>query len=364
MIICSYGLLQHNSELLIDKQWNTIVLDEAQAIKNAQTQRWKAVMKLKGNARIALSGTPIENHLGELWSIFSFINPGLLGSIKSFQNKYSTPIENNQAPDKVLALKTLVSPYILRRIKSEVLTELPPKIEQTIHIEPSEEEVVFYEALRRNAEERMAQLLAENNRIAVLAEITKLRQACCDSSLVDGAIRLENSKIATFIETVKNIIDNGHKALVFSQFVSFLSIVRQRLEKEGINYHYLDGSSSPAQRKASVQAFQGGDRDLFLLSLKAGGSGLNLTAADYVIHLDPWWNPAVEDQASDRAHRIGQERPVTIYRLIMQNTIEEKIISLHEHKRNLANDLLSGQGVSGKLSNKDLMDLITGKHKG
>ena len=364
VIICSYGLLQHNSELLIDKQWNTIVLDEAQAIKNAQTQRWKAVMKLKGNARIALSGTPIENHLGELWSIFSFINPGLLGSIKSFQNKYSTPIENNQAPDKVLALKTLVSPYILRRIKSEVLTELPPKIEQTIHIEPSEEEVVFYEALRRNAEERMAQLLAENNRIAVLAEITKLRQACCDSSLVDGAIRLENSKIATFIETVKNIIDNGHKALVFSQFVSFLSIVRQRLEKEGINYHYLDGSSSPAQRKASVQAFQGGDRDLFLLSLKAGGSGLNLTAADYVIHLDPWWNPAVEDQASDRAHRIGQERPVTIYRLIMQNTIEEKIISLHEHKRNLANDLLSGQGVSGKLSNKDLMDLITGKHKG
>ena len=359
VVICSYGLLQYNDELLAEKQWETIVLDEAQAIKNANTQRWKTVMKLKGKRRIALSGTPIENHLGELWSIFSFINPGLLGTIKSFQNKYSTPIESQQAPDKLLALRSLVSPYILRRIKSEVLTELPPKTEQTIHVEQSAEELVFYEALRRNAEERMAHFMEENNRIAVLAEITKLRQACCDSSLVDSAISLNNSKLNAFIETVKNIIDNGHKALVFSQYVSFLAIVKKRIEAEKISYQYLDGSTSPAQRKRSVNAFQAGEGDLFLLSLKAGGSGLNLTAADYVIHLDPWWNPAVEDQASDRAHRIGQERPVTIYRFIMQNTIEEKIISLHEHKRNLANELLSGQGVSGKLSNEDLMSLIT-----
>ena len=359
VVICSYGLLQYNDELLAEKQWETIVLDEAQAIKNANTQRWKTVMKLKGKRRIALSGTPIENHLGELWSIFSFINPGLLGTIKSFQNKYSTPIESQQAPDKLLALRSLVSPYILRRIKSEVLTELPPKTEQTIHVEQSAEELVFYEALRRNAEERMAHFMEENNRIAVLAEITKLRQACCDSSLVDSAISLNNSKLNAFIETVKNIIDNGHKALVFSQYVSFLAIVKKRIEAEKISYQYIDGSTSPAQRKRSVNAFQAGEGDLFLLSLKAGGSGLNLTAADYVIHLDPWWNPAVEDQASDRAHRIGQERPVTIYRFIMQNTIEEKIISLHEHKRNLANELLSGQGVSGKLSNEDLMSLIT-----
>jgi len=359
VIICSYGLLQHNETLLINKQWETIVLDEAQAIKNANTQRWKTVMKLKGSSRIALSGTPIENHLGELWSIFSFINPGLLGTIKSFQNKYSTPIENKQAPDKVVALRALVSPYILRRIKSNVLTELPPKTEQTIHIEQSAEEATFYEALRRNAETNMTHFLAENNRIAVLAEITKLRRACCDSSLVDSAISLKNSKLDSFIETVKNIIDNGHKALVFSQYVSFLAIVRKRIEEEKISYQYLDGSTTPANRKKSVTAFQAGEGDLFLLSLKAGGSGLNLTAADYVIHLDPWWNPAVEDQASDRAHRIGQERPVTIYRFVMQNTIEEKIISLHEHKRNLANELLSGQSVSGKLSNDDLMNLIT-----
>ncbi|MCX7121155.1 MAG: DEAD/DEAH box helicase [Gammaproteobacteria bacterium] len=359
VIICSYGLLQHNDKLLINKQWETIVLDEAQAIKNASTQRWKNVMALKGKNRIALSGTPIENHLGELWSIFSFINPGLLGSIKSFQNKYSTPIETKQEPDKVHALKTLVSPYILRRLKSEVLTELPPKTEQTIRVEQSEEEAIFYEALRRKTEERMASLMTANNRIGVLAEITKLRQACCDSSLVDKSLSIENSKLNAFIETCKNIIDNGHKALVFSQYVSFLHIVRARIESEKINYQYLDGSTSPVNRKKSVEAFQSGEGDLFLLSLKAGGSGLNLTAADYVIHLDPWWNPAVEDQASDRAHRIGQERPVTIYRFIMQNTIEEKILSMHEHKRNLANELLSGQGISGKLSNEDLMSLIT-----
>ena len=359
VIICSYGLLQHNGDLLTDKKWETIVLDEAQAIKNAQTQRWKTVMKLKGKSRIALSGTPIENHLGELWSIFSFINPGLLGSIKHFQDKYSTPIETKQAPDKIHALRALVQPYILRRIKSDVLKELPPKTEQTIHVEPTEQEATFYEALRRTAAERMAHFMAENNRISVLAEITKLRQACCDSSLVDSSVNLDNSKLNAFIETVKNIIENGHKALVFSQYVSFLSIVRQRIEAEKIEYQYLDGSTSAGLRKKSVEAFQNGEGDLFLLSLKAGGSGLNLTAADYVIHLDPWWNPAVEDQASDRAHRIGQERPVTIYRFVMRNTIEEKIIALHEHKRNLANELLSGQGVSGKLSNDDLMNLIS-----
>jgi superfamily II DNA or RNA helicase len=362
VLICSYGLLQHNGDLLADKQWETIVLDEAQAIKNAHTQRWKAVMKLKGNSRIALSGTPIENHLGELWSIFSFINPGLLGNLKSFQNKYSTPIETKQSPDTLHALRSLVQPYILRRIKSEVLRELPPKIEQTIHVEPSEAEATFYEALRRTAAERMTEFMEQKDSISVLAEITKLRRACCDSSLVDESVRIENSKLKLFMETVTNIIENGHKVLVFSQYVSFLKIVKARIDETNFSYQYLDGSTTPAQRKKSVEAFQSGEGDLFLLSLKAGGSGLNLTAADYVIHLDPWWNPAVEDQASDRAHRFGQERPVTIYRFVMQNTIEEKIIALHEQKRNLANDLLSGQGISGKLSNEDLMNLISQSH--
>jgi len=358
VIICSYGLLQRHATLLTDKAWETLVLDEAQAIKNANTQRWKRVMQLRGRHRVALSGTPIENHLGELWSIFSFLNPGLLGSLKSFQNKYIAPIENGHGAHQMQALRALVSPYILRRIKSEVLRELPPKTEQVIYIEPTSEERAFYEALRRSAEKQVAELMEGNNRIAVLAEITKLRQACCDSSLVDASLTLENSKLNMFIKTVKNLIENGHKALIFSQYVSFLKLVKERLEQENIAYQYLDGATSPANRKKAVTAFQGGEGDLFLLSLKAGGSGLNLTAADYVIHLDPWWNPAVEDQASDRAHRIGQERPVTIYRLIMQNTIEQKILDLHQRKRNLASELLSGQGVSGKLSNHDLMQLI------
>jgi len=249
VIICSYGLLQYNGDLLTDKQWETIVLDEAQAIKNAQTQRWKTVMKLKGKSRIALSGTPIENHLGELWSLFSFINPGLLGSVKHFQNKYSIPIETKQSPDRIHALRSLVQPYILRRIKSDVLKELPPKTEQTIHVEPTDEEATFYEALRRIAEKRMEHFMAENNRISALAEITKLRLACCDSSLVDTSVRIENSKLNAFIETVKNIIENGHKALVFSQYVSFLDIVRKRVEAEKIDYQYLDGATSAAKRK-------------------------------------------------------------------------------------------------------------------
>ena len=358
VIICSYGLLQRNSTLLTDKAWETLVLDEAQAIKNANTQRWKSVMKLKASNRVALSGTPIENHLGELWSIFSFLNPGLLGSLKLFQNKYISPIENGHGSHQMQALRALVSPYILRRIKSDVLRELPPKTEQVIYIEPTPEETAFYEALRRSAEKQVAELMEGNNRIAVLAEITKLRQACCDSSLVDASLTLDNSKLNMFIKTVNNLIENGHKVLVFSQYVSFLKLVKARLDAENIVYQYLDGATSPAHRKKAVTAFQGGEGDLFLLSLKAGGSGLNLTAADYVIHLDPWWNPAVEDQASDRAHRIGQERPVTIYRLIMKNTIEQKILDLHQRKRNLASELLSGQGVSGKLSNDDLMHLI------
>jgi len=358
VLICSYGLLHHNEEMLSKKTWETIIIDEAQAIKNPNTKRWKAAMKLKGKVRVALTGTPIENHLGELWSISNFINPGMLGSQKYFQKNYATPIEGDQNADKMQALKSLMNPYILRRLKSEVLSELPPKTEQTIYIEPTDEETAFYEALRQNAMEKLASSDKSNNRITILAEISKLRQACCDSSLANSDVSISNSKLKYFRETLSNIIENGHKVLVFSQYVRFLNIIQEALKEDKIHYQYIDGSTPQAQRKKNVEAFQDGDGDVFLLSLKAGGSGLNLTAADYVIHLDPWWNPAVEDQASDRAHRIGQERPVTIYRLIMKNTIEEKIISLHKDKRNLATDLLDGQNMSGKLSDDDLINLI------
>ena len=359
VLVCSYGLLHHNNEVMSKKKWQTIILDEAQAIKNPQTRRWKSVMSLNSKVRVALTGTPIENHLGELWSIFNFINPGMLGSLKHFQNRFSLPIERDKNTQKMHSLRTLVQPYILRRLKSEVLNELPPKTSQTIYIEPSDEEVAFYDALRRNASEKILSM-DKSNPIAILAEISKLRQACCDSSMVNADVNIENSKLRYFKDLLCNIIDNGHKVLVFSQYVKFLVKVQDVLQENAVKYQYIDGSTPQNKRSEAVQAFQSGEGDAFILSLKAGGSGLNLTAADYVIHLDPWWNPAVEDQASDRAHRIGQERPVTIYRLIMKNTIEEKIINLHKSKRDLANDLLSEQGIGGKLSEQDLLELITG----
>ena len=361
ILICSYGLLL-SSEYLLEKAWQMTILDEAQAIKNSGTKRWKCVTRLNSRCRVALTGTPIENHLGELWSIFRFLNPGLLGSLAFFQERFSDPIERFHDPIAQRALKNLISPYILRRTKSEVLLELPPKIEQHILIEPTAEEMAFYEAVRIKALERIQQIDAENKnkRFSILAEISRLRQACCDASLVDEQIVITSSKLKTFLMLVKNLIDNQHKVLIFSQYVRYLSKIKTVLEQEAIIYQYLDGTTTMKERQRVVEAFQAGEGDLFLISLKAGGTGLNLTAADYVIILDPWWNPAVEDQAADSAHRMGQLRPVTVYRLIMKNSIEEKIVALHKDKKDLAADLLNGSDLSGKLSEEALVGLITG----
>ncbi len=365
VLICSYNLLVQTKDIVIEKKWRVVVLDEAQAIKNHDTKRWQCATKLKSNCRIALTGTPIENHLGELWSIFRFLNPGLLGSLQAFQDRYANPIEKYQDPVAKRALKNLVSPYILRRTKTEVLKELPPKTEQSILIEPTAEETAFYEAVRIKALQRLKQLDNSNTpggtgskRFSILAEISRLRQACCHSTLVDSDINLASSKIKIFLNITRNLIDNKHKALVFSQYVRYLEKIKEVLNDEKITYQYLDGSTPIKIRQETVQAFQQGEGELFLISLKAGGSGLNLTAADYVIILDPWWNPAVEDQAADRVHRIGQQRPVTIYRLIMKNSIEEKIIKLHKDKKDLADDLLSGSDISGKITEEELMRLI------
>ena len=364
ILICSYGLLHQAGDLLLDKSWQMIILDEAQAIKNSDTKRWKYATQLNSKCRIALTGTPIENHLGELWSIFRFLNPGLLGSLAFFQQRFSGPIEKYNDPIAKRALKNLVSPYILRRTKTEVLLELPPKIEQSILIEPSHEEIAFYEAVRVKALERISEInqSEEKNtkRFSILAEISRLRQACCHASLVDENITIASSKIKTFLTLAKNIIENKHKALIFSQFVRYLDKIKEVLDQEKIHYQYLDGSTPMKDRKRAVDDFQSGIGDLFLISLKAGGTGLNLTAADYVIILDPWWNPAVEDQAADRAHRMGQLRPVTVYRLIMKNSIEEKILTLHKNKKDLAADLLSGSDMAGKISEEELVGLITG----
>lgn len=356
VLVTTYGLLQSEVELFSEKDFATVVLDEAHVIKNYNTKTSKASMQLKAGFRLALTGTPLQNHLGETWNLFNFINPGLLGNLNHFTDTFIKP-ENENARK---LLKKLIKPFILRRTKSTVLDELPPKTEIVKKVQLSETEMAFYEALRRQA---LQQIESTDNdpfskQFQVLAEITKLRQASCNPRLVDGNIEIESSKLATFLDIVDELTENNHRALVFSQFVSHLAIVRQALDKKGIPYQYLDGSTPMARREVAVKEFQAGNGQLFLISLKAGGLGLNLTAADYVIHLDPWWNPAVEDQASDRAHRIGQSRPVTIYRLVAENTIEEKIIRLHVTKRDLAESLLEGSDQSAKLSLSELVALI------
>ena len=361
VIIASYGLLQQDSEQFIEKRWATIVLDEAQAIKNINAKRTKTAHKLQGDFKLVTTGTPIENHLGELWSIFRFLNPGLLGTQQQFMQHYITPIERDSDADARQHLKKLIQPFILRRTKTQVLNELPPKTEITMEIPFSEGERALYEAVRSSALENLAKDKGSNQggeHLKVLAAITKLRLASCHPKLVMADSTLSSSKLERFGELVEELIENNHKALVFSQFVKYLSIIREYLDKRGIKYQYLDGSTPVAQRKTRVDAFQNGEGELFLISLKAGGSGLNLTAADYVIHMDPWWNPAVENQASDRAHRIGQTRPVTIYRLVAENTIEQKIVKLHEHKRDLAESLLEGSDMSGSMSSDQMLELM------
>ena len=360
VLICSYGLLYQTEEALTGRDWRMIVLDEAQAIKNAETKRAQTVQALQGKFRLALTGTPVENYLDEIWSLFSFVNPGVLGSREAFQKRFTRPIERDKDAHARQALRSLLRPFLLRRTKAAVLSELPPRTEQTLNVEMTEGERAFYEALRQRSLERLAVLdMPEGKRkIQILAEITRLRRACCNPALIDAAAGVPSGKLDAFMELVEDLIRNRHKALVFSQFVGHLELVRAALDAKGIRYEYLDGGTPSAERERRVAAFQAGSADLFLISLRAGGTGLNLTAADYVVHLDPWWNPAVEDQASDRAHRIGQERPVTIYRLIMRDSIEEQILRLHRDKRDLASDLLEGTETTARLSEEALLDLI------
>ncbi len=357
--ICSYGLMYTEAARFQAQTWHTVVLDEAQAIKNMATRRSQAAMGLNADFRLIMTGTPLENHLGELWNLFQFINPGLLGSLEHFQQRFAAPIERDGCQLTRRRLKKLIQPFLLRRTKIQVLAELPSRTELTLQVELSKEEATLYEALRCRALEKLAE--AGNDRaqhLKILAEIMRLRRACCHPKLVVPESGISGSKLALFSETIDELLDNHHKALVFSQFVDHLTILREELDRKGVSYQYLDGGTPAAQRKKRVEAFQSGEGDVFLISLRAGGLGLNLTAADYVLHMDPWWNPAVEDQASDRAHRLGQQRPVTIYRFITKGTIEERITDLHASKRDLADSLLEGTHLSGKLTAEQLLKLI------
>ncbi len=362
LVIVSYQLLQRDVEFFASRKWHTLVLDEAQFIKNYQTKTSQAVRRLETDWQIALSGTPLENHLGELWSLMRVICPGLLGSWERFRKQFAEPIERDRDRERLEGLGRLVRPFILRRTKREVLQELPPRTEIVQFAELSENERKKYDAARMAA---LSDLTSTGNgendqqkRMRVLAWLTKLRQLACHPRLVDTRWAGTSAKLDMLMEIVDELREGEHRALVFSQFVQHLTLVRQALDKANISYQYLDGATPAGKRQQAIDAFQAGEGELFLISLKAGGTGLNLTAADYVIHMDPWWNPAVEDQATDRAHRIGQERSVTVYRLVAKDTIEEQILALHEEKRELISGVLDGADRAGKMSSEDLINLI------
>ena len=357
VIVTTYGILLSIQDDITSKHWNVACLDEAHIIKNRGAKTSAAAMRIQANNRVMLTGTPVQNHLGELWSLFQFVNPGLLGTYEHFSRKFIVPIEGYQDREKQEQLERIVHPFMLRRTKQAVLRELPEKTEIYYPVEMSTDEIAIYESIRTRAE-KMLQAKGNNFDMNVLTEITRLRQAACSVQLIEPKWTGESSKITALVELLQGVIEGGNRGLVFSQFVSFLTLVRKELDRLGMHYFYIDGSTPVKQRTEMVEAFQQGTNPLFLISLKAGGLGLNLTGANYVFHLDPWWNPAIEQQATDRAYRIGQNQAVTVYHLVSQHTIEEKILRLHQTKRDLADNILAGTDVSHRLTGKDLLELV------
>ncbi|MEZ5939781.1 MAG: SNF2-related protein [Planctomycetaceae bacterium] len=361
LIITTYGTLRKDIEAIREIDFDYVVLDEATAIKNSSSLTAKACRLLKGRHRLALSGTPIENHLGELWSLFEFLNPGLLGNEVAFKRRANSIAAN---PESQKLLSRAIAPFVLRRTKSEVLTELPDKSEQILYCDLVGKQRKGYDELRDYYRVSLAGTIAEkglkNSKIHVLEALLRLRQAACHPGLVDEKQAKQSSaKLQLLWEQLENTLEEGHKALVFSQFTSLLAILRRQLDNRAIQYAYLDGQTN--NRKDCVTQFQSNeDCKLFLISLKAGGHGLNLTAADHVFILDPWWNPAVEAQAIDRAHRMGQQNPVFVYRIIARDTVEEKVLELQQGKRELAEAIVtSNSNLIRSLTKEDLSLLLS-----
>ncbi len=362
LVLITYGTLKRDIERLARIEFDYCILDEAQAIKNAKTAAARAVRRLRAEHRLVATGTPVENHLGELWSLFEFLNPGLLGRSSSFQSLTGAARQVPQETRERLA--TALRPFLLRRTKRQVAPELPPKTEQTILCEVEGTQRRLYDELREHYRRSLAAKVARQgwakSKIQVLEALLRLRQAACHPGLLDPArARDESAKFESLLPRLEEILEEGSKALVFSQFTSLLSLLKLRLDAKHWSYEYLDGATT--DRQARVERFQNApDCPLFLVSLKAGGLGLNLTAAEYVFLLDPWWNPAVEAQAIDRAHRIGQRRPVFAYRLIARNTVEERILELQAGKRELADALLGGDPTPLASLTRDDFELLLG----
>jgi SNF2 family DNA or RNA helicase len=364
VVITTYPLIARDREVLLTRDWHMAVLDEAQMVKNpdAATTRW--LREVKARHRFCLTGTPMENHLGELWSIMSFVNPGYLGDKAAFSRQWRIPIEKRADKGRAAVLAQRVKPFLLRRTKAEVAAELPAKSEivEQIVLEGSQRDL--YDSIRLSMSDKVRKAIQERglarSHIIVLEALLRLRQVCCDPALLklDDGIERESAKLDRLLEMVLELLSEGRKIIVFSQFSSMLDLIRRRLDAErGVRYSILTGETR--DRKSAIDGFQNGASDVFLVSLKAGGVGLNLTAADTVMIFDPWWNPAVEEQAIDRAHRIGQDKAVFVYRLVAAGTIEEKMDELKARKRALADSLFDREGrIAAALTEEDVRSLF------
>jgi superfamily II DNA or RNA helicase len=359
--LTTYGILRLDRETLAAAEWESIVLDEAHVIKNPESQMAQAAHSLRAPFRIALSGTPVENRLSDLWSQFQFVNPGLLGTREDFEDRYGAPISRGDRATES-RLRTRIKPFLLRRLKRDVAPELPPRTEVLLHCELTQDERSLYEAiLAASRQEVLAQLGEGGSVFAALETLLRLRQACCHPALVPGQAQSapsSSSKTSLLLETLQTSISMRHRSLVFSQWTSYLDLIEPLLQSAGIDFCRLDGTTP--NREEVVRRFQAPDGPpVFLLSLKAGGVGLTLTAADHVFLLDPWWNPTVEDQAADRAHRIGQENPVLIHRLVAKDTLEDQILALQKEKQRLSGAVLEGSAQASQLTREDMMALLS-----
>jgi superfamily II DNA or RNA helicase len=356
--LTTYSILRLDAAVLGGRTWDAVVLDEAQAIKNPESQVTRAAFGLKANFRLALSGTPLENRLEELWSLMHFANPGLLGGRRQFDEKVARPISEGRT-EAAEHLRRRIRPFVLRRLKRDVAPELPPRTESVMHVSLDERERSVYDAVMAATRAEVVALLNEGGSVLkALEALLRLRQAACHPALVPGQQANSSSKVQTLVDSLSTAVAEGHKALVFSQWTSLLDLVEPHLKSAGIGFERLDGST-PNRGEITTRFQSEGGAPVLLMSLKAGGTGLNLTAADHVFLMDPWWNPAVEAQAADRAHRIGQERPVMVYRLVSQGTVEERILGLQEKKRALFEAALSEASAATAITREDLLELFS-----
>lgn len=362
ILITSYQLLYRDEELYEKMSFDYQIIDEAQFIKNQGNQTTKAVKDIQARFRLALTGTPVENKLSELWSIFDYVMPGFLYKYQRFRKEIETPIVKNQNQEIMQRLQKMIQPFVLRRTKKEVLKELPDKIEKCMYAVLEGEQKSLYQAHAQRLQMQLSKQTDEefqSSQIQILAELTRLRQLCCDPGTFYENYKGGSAKLDLCMQLVENAMESGHKILLFSQFTTMLDKIAQELDKRGIAHYMLTGRTKKLERVEMAEAFNQDDTPIFCISLKAGGTGLNLTGADMVIHFDPWWNAAVETQATDRAHRIGQKQVVTVYKLIASNTLEERIMELQNKKKELASQVLGGEGISrAKFSKEELLSLL------